>query len=372
MSQVATVTQAAVLEHPHQPLRLVDVQLDGPYPGEVMVEMGATGVCHSDISVYNATLPNPFPVVLGHEGAGTVVEVGAGVTKVRPGDRVVLAWLAQCGECFYCLRGQPSLCEIAGGAMTRGTLLDGTTRFHWPQGPIYHMAGLGTFSRRCVVPANAVVKVAERIDIAVAALIGCGVLTGFGAAVNTAKIQVGDTVAVLGCGGVGLNAIQGARISGAAQIIAVDMHLERLRLAEQLGATHVISAGDDVVARVRALTAKRGADVAFEVVGRQETIRDAIRMTRRGGQTILVGAAGDGVTVSLPAFTGLVLTEKVIRGSLYGSSHIRRDVDRIVRLYEAGQLKLDELVSARFAFEEVNEAIAYCASERGARAVVVF
>ena len=199
--------QAAVLERPHQPLRLVDVQLDGPYPGEVMVEMGASGVCHSDISVYNATLPNPFPVVLGHEGAGTVVAVGEGVSAVRPGDRVVLAWLAQCGECFYCLHGQPSLCEIAGGAMTRGTLLDGTTRFHWEQGPIYHMAGLGTFSRLCVVPANAVVKVSDRIDIAVAALIGCGVLTGFGAAVNTAQIRVGDSVAVLGCGGVGLNVV---------------------------------------------------------------------------------------------------------------------------------------------------------------------
>jgi alcohol dehydrogenase/S-(hydroxymethyl)glutathione dehydrogenase/alcohol dehydrogenase len=150
------------------------------------------------------------------------------------------------------------------------------------------------------------------------------------------------------------------------------MHTERLRLAEQLGATHLIAAGDEVVAQVRELTAKRGVDVAFEVVGRQETIRDAIRMTRRGGQTILVGAAGDGISVSVPAFTGLVLTEKVIRGSLYGSSHIRRDVDRIVRLYESGQLKLDELVSARFAFEEVNDAVTYCASERGARAVVVF
>jgi Zn-dependent alcohol dehydrogenase len=372
MSEVSTVTRAAVLERPHQRLQLVDVELDGPYPGEVMVEMGATGVCHSDISVFNATLPNPFPVVLGHEGAGTVIQVGENVTTVRPGDRVVLAWLAQCGACFYCLRGQPSLCAVAGGAMTRGTLLDGTTRFRWQGSPVYHMAGLGTFSRRCVVPSNAVVKVADRIDIAVAALIGCGVLTGFGAAVNTARIAVGDAVAVLGCGGVGLNVIQGARISGAAQIIAVDMHPERLRLAEQLGATHTITAGDDIVAKVRDLTARRGADVAFEVVGRQETIRDAIRLTRRGGQTILVGAAGDGVTVSVPAFTGLVLTEKMIRGSLYGSSHVRRDVDRIVRLYESGQIRLDELVSARFAFEEVNEAVAYCASERGARAVVVF
>src|SRR5258705_10108582 len=195
-SKFSTGPRAAVLERPHHRFALVEVGLDGLYPGEVMVEMGATGVCHSDISVFNATLPNPFPVVLGHEGAGTVVQVGENVTNVRPGDRVVLAWLAQCGACFYCLREQPSLCEVAGGAMTRGTLLDGTTRFRWQQSPVYHMAGLGTFSQRCVVPSNAVVKVADRIDIAVAALIGCGVLSGVGAAVNTARVAVGDAVAV--------------------------------------------------------------------------------------------------------------------------------------------------------------------------------
>ncbi len=366
------MTEAAVLQAPKRPLEIVDIDLEGPHSGEVLVEIGATGVCHSDISVYDETLPNPFPVVLGHEGAGTVVEVGDGVTNVRPGDRVVLAWLTQCGMCFYCTHGQPALCEVAGSAMARGTLLDGTTRFRWKGEPVYHMAGLGTFSRRCVVSARAAVKVPETLDIAAAALIGCGVLTGFGAAVNTADIEPGDTVAVIGCGGVGLNAVQGARISGASQIVAVDMHSERLKLAEEFGATHTIQAGDEVIGKVRGITAGRGADVTLEVAGRQETIRDAIRMTRRGGQTILVGAGGSSVTVNVPAFTGVVMTEKTIRGSLYGSANTLRDVDLVCRLYEAGQLKLDELVSTRFKFEEVNDAVAYCASESGARAVMLF
>jgi alcohol dehydrogenase/S-(hydroxymethyl)glutathione dehydrogenase/alcohol dehydrogenase len=365
-------TSTAVLERPRQPLQMVDLEIERPRAGEVVVEMGATGVCHSDISVQEERLPSPLPVVLGHEGAGTVVEVGDGVVDVRPGDRVVLSWLAQCRSCFHCLRGQPSLCEAAGRAMARGTLLDGTTRLRWDDRPVYQMAGLGTFAHRCVVPAAAAIRVPESLGMAQAALLGCGVLTGFGAAVNTARVQVGDTVAVIGCGGVGLNAVQGARISGARTIIAIDRHAERLRLAEQLGATAILEAGDDVVGRVRDLTEGRGVDVAVEVVGTQETVRNAVRMTRRGGQTVLVGAAGDDVTVSVPAFTGLVMTEKVIRGSLYGSSDVRRDVARLVGLYEAGLLLLDALVSATFPFEKVNEAVAYCASERGARAVVLF
>jgi Zn-dependent alcohol dehydrogenase len=223
-----------------------------------------------------------------------------------------------------------------------------------------------------VVPARSAIKIPESIPLASAALIGCGVLTGWGAAVNTAGIRVGDTVAVLGCGGVGLNAIQGARMAGASTIIAVDMHDERLALAQRLGATHALKPGDATAKQVRALSGGRGVDVTLEVVGRQETVRDAVKMTRRGGQVVLVGAAGDDVLVSVPAFSGVVMTEKIIRGSLYGSSDVRRDVPRLVRLYEAGLLKLDELVTEVFPFEKVNDAVDYCLSERGARAVMVF
>ncbi|MEV7379578.1 Zn-dependent alcohol dehydrogenase [Streptomyces lydicus] len=366
------MTHAAVLQSPHHPLLLTDVDLEPPSRGEVMVKIGATGVCHSDISVFNATLPNPVPVVLGHEGAGTVVQVGDGVTEVAPGDRVVLSWLAQCGTCFYCVHRQPQLCETAGVAFAKGALLDGTTRYRLNGQPVYQMAGLGTFSQRCVVPARAAVKIPDTIPFSSAALLGCGVLTGFGAAVNTAGIAVGDSVVVLGCGGVGLNAVQGARIAGARTIIAIDMHQERLELASRLGATEVLQPSDGVVRAVRALTGGRGADHVLEVVGRQETVRDAVKMTRRGGQVVLVGAAGDDVTLTVPAFTGVVMTGKTIRGSLYGSADIKRDVPRLVGLYESGQLKLDELVTETFEFSQVNDAVDYCASEKGARAVVVF
>jgi alcohol dehydrogenase/S-(hydroxymethyl)glutathione dehydrogenase/alcohol dehydrogenase len=365
------VTTAAVLEAPRKPLAVTDIDVEPPRAGEVMVEVGASGVCHSDISVWNETLAHPVPLVLGHEAAGTVAEVGAGVTSVAPGDRVVLSWLAQCGTCFYCTARQPQLCEVAGVAFARGTLLDGTTRYRRDGQPLYQMAGLGTFTERCVVPEGAAVKIPDTIPLASAALIGCGVLTGFGAAVNTAGIRVGDTVAVLGCGGVGLSAVQGARIAGAGLIIAIDLHEERLAMAARLGATHTLQPSDTVAKQVRALTGGRGADHVLEVVGRQQTVRDAIRMTRRGGQVVLVGAAGDDVTVTLPAFSGVVMTEKVIRGSLYGSSDVRRDVPRLVSLYQSGLLKLDEMVTETFAFAQVNDAVEYCAAEKGARAVVV-
>ena len=365
------MTTAAVLEAPRKPLTVTDIDVEPPRAGEVMVEVGASGVCHSDISVWNETLAHPVPLVLGHEAAGTVAEVGAGVTSVAPGDRVVLSWLAQCGTCFYCVARQPQLCEVAGVAFARGTLLDGTTRYRRDGQPLYQMAGLGTFTERCVVPEAAAVKIPDTIPLASAALIGCGVLTGFGAAVNTAGIRVGDTVAVLGCGGVGLSAVQGARIAGAGMIIAIDLHEERLAMAARLGATHTLQPSDTVAKEVRALTGGRGADHVLEVVGRQQTVRDAIRMTRRGGQVVLVGAAGDDVTVTLPAFSGVVMTEKVIRGSLYGSSDVRRDVPRLVSLYQSGLLKLDEMVTETFPFAQVNDAVEYCAAEKGARAVVV-
>jgi Zn-dependent alcohol dehydrogenase len=365
------VTIAAVLEAPRKPLTVTDIDVEPPRPGEVMVEVGASGVCHSDISVWNETLAHPVPLVLGHEAAGTVAEVGPGVTSVAPGDRVVLSWLAQCGTCFYCVHRQPQLCEVAGVAFARGTLLDGSTRYRRGGQPLYQMAGLGTFTERCVIPEAAAVKIPDTIPLASAALIGCGVLTGFGAAVNTAGIGVGDTVAVLGCGGVGLSAVQGARIAGAGLIIAIDLHEERLAMAARLGATHTLQPSDTVAKQVRALTGGRGADHVLEVAGRQQTVRDAIRMTRRGGQVVLVGAAGDDVTVTLPAFSGVVMTEKVIRGSLYGSSDVRRDVPRLVSLYQSGLLKLDEMVTETFAFAQVNDAVEYCAAEKGARAVVV-
>ncbi|KFX67214.1 Zn-dependent alcohol dehydrogenase [Paraburkholderia fungorum] len=365
-------TQAAVLSRPGEPIRMVDLDLEPPRAGEVLVAIGASGVCHSDLSVFTGRLPNPLPVVLGHEGAGTVVEVGEDVTELAAGDRVVLSWLTQCGRCFYCQHEQPSLCDSGTAAMARGTMPDGTTRYRWNGEPVYHMAGLGTFSRHCVVPARAAVKLPPEMDLAPASLIGCGVLTGFGAAVNTARVAVGESVAVIGCGGVGLNAIQGARISGARQIIAIDPSEERLAFAREFGATLRLQPGAELIRQIRKATEGRGVDAAIEVVGHQDTVRDAVRMTRRGGRAVLVGAGPDDVVVNVPSFTGIVMTEKTIRGSLYGSAHVHREVQRLIGLYEQKLLKLDELVTRTFEFPAVNDALDYCASGRGARAVLRF
>lgn len=365
-------TQAAILTRPGEPVRILEIDLEPPRAGEILVAIGASGVCHSDLSVFTGRLPNPLPVVLGHEGAGTVVEVGEGVTDLVRGDRVVLSWLTQCGKCFFCEHEQPSLCDSGTAAMARGTMPDGTTRYRMDGAPVYHMAGLGTFSQHCVVPARAAVKLPAAMDLAPASLIGCGVLTGFGAATNTAKVALGESIAVIGCGGVGLNAIQGARISGASQIIAIDPSEERLAFARSVGATLTLQPGPELIRQVRKATEGRGVDAAIEVVGRQETVNDAIRMTRRGGRAVLVGAGPEDVVVNVPAFTGIVMTEKTIRGSLYGSAHVHREVKRLISLYERKLLKLDELVTETFAFPAINEALDYCASGRGARAVVRF
>lgn len=368
----ASSVRAAVLSRPGSSLDILEIGLAAPGPYEVTVRLAAAGMCHSDVSVLDQTLPSRTPIVLGHEGAGTVVDAGSAVTDVAVGDRVMLSWLVQCGECFYCRRGLPSQCEPGSRGMGSSTMPDGTTRYSLDGEPVFHMLGLGVFAERCVVPAAAVIAIPDGLGFAQAALIGCGVLTGFGAAVNTADIAIGDSVAVLGCGGVGLNAVQGARISGARQIIAIDPQAERRDLARALGATDLLAGDEDTLALVRERTGGRGVDVAIEAAGRSETIALAVRLTRRGGQTVLVGAAAADVRLSIPAFSGLVMTEKVIRGSMYGSSHVRRDVERIIGLYQAGVIRLDELVSERFDFDEIGAAVDACIGARGARAVVEF
>ncbi|MDB5861607.1 MAG: h16 [Ramlibacter sp.] len=364
-------TKAALMVRPREPLQVELLDLEEPHADEVMVEIAATGVCHSDLSVHQAVLPSPLPVVLGHESAGTVVAIGPNVRDLAVGDRVVLSLLAQCGSCFYCSHNQPVLCESGQASMLRGTMADGTTRFSWKGQPVFHMTGLGTFAERVVVPAGCAVRIPADLPFEEAALLGCGVITGVGAAVNTAQVAVGEAVAVVGCGGVGLNAIQGARISGATTIIAIDPRPDRLALARQLGATHTLEPARNMVSQIRELTSGRGVDVALEVAGRQQTIDDAIRMTRRGGRVVIVSAPGKEVMVNIPAFGGLVMSEKTIRGSLYGSAHVKRDLARLVELYQSGQLHLKELVTARFPLDRINDAIAYCAAEQGARALVL-
>lgn len=363
---------AAVLAAPGETPRIGEVELAAPGPGEVRVAVAASGVCHSDVSVWDRTIAGRFPIVLGHEGAGVVAEVGADVTSVVPGDHVVLSWLAQCGVCHFCRHGQPAMCERAGFSFATNTLPDGSTRITWRDEPVYQMAGLGTFATHCVVPERSVVPVPADLPLDSAALLGCAVLTGWGAAANTATVEPGDSVVVIGCGGVGLNAVQGARHRGATTIVAVDPLAGRRELAEKFGATHVLAPDPGLVRTVRELTGGRGADVAIDVVGRAATIKQAMSMSRRGGEVVLVGAGGDDERFDVPAFSGIVMAGKTIRGSLYGSCEVRRDIPELVDRYRAGDLFLDELVTARFGLADIDEALTYCAEARGARAVITF
>lgn len=365
--------KAAVCQAIGQPMEVLDVDLSGPKAGEVRVQLGASGVCHSDLSVQNGTLLQPLPAVLGHEGAGIVTEVGEGVGNLAIGDHVVISWVPQCGHCYFCERGQGELCEVGSVALATGGLLDATSRFSMGGQPMFQMAATGTFSEETVVPAIGAVKIDSDVPLRDAALIGCGVLTGFGAAVNTASIRKGDTIAVVGCGGVGLNVIQGARHAGAERIIAIDMVEGKLKRAEQFGATDLVDASKgNAVGQVMELTEQRGADVAFEVIGLGETIDQAFNMARRGGQAIVVGVPKMDVMVTLPAALGVVISEKQLRGCWYGSSNVHQDVPKYADLFKKGQLKLDELVSAEISLDQVNDAFANMGSGDIARSVIVY
>jgi NDMA-dependent alcohol dehydrogenase len=368
------MARAAVMTGIDQPLEIRDdVEVEAPRAGEIKIRMGASGVCHSDLSMQNGTMMAAAPIVLGHEGAGVVEEVGEGVTNLAPGDHVVVSWVPQCGDCFFCNREQGYLCENANAALATGGLLDGTTRFTSQGAPLFQMAASGTFSEVSIIPAIGAVKIPNDLDMKIAALIGCGVLTGTGAALNTANIRKGDTVAVVGCGGVGLNVIQGARIAGAGEIIAVDMNETKLQMAKEFGATATVNASQsDAVSQVMEMTAQRGADVAFEVIGLQQTIDQTITMTRRGGQAILVGVPKMDAMVTLPAFFGVVLAEKTIKGCWYGSSNVQKDVPKLIDLYKKGDLKLDELISRTITLDQVNEAFDAMKTGEVARSVIEY
>ncbi|HUR22838.1 MAG TPA: zinc-binding dehydrogenase [Acidimicrobiales bacterium] len=366
--------RAAVMTAVGRPLEIRDdVEVEAPHAGEVRIRMAAAGVCHSDLSMSDGTLMAPLPIVLGHEGAGVVEEVGGGVTRLAPGDHVVISWVPQCGECFFCRRREGHLCERANAAIASGGLLDGTTRFNSRGAPLHQMSAAGTFADVTVVPECGVVKVDDDLDLGLAALLGCGVLTGVGAATRTARIAAGDTVAVLGCGGVGLNVVQGARIAGAGRILAVDTNPGKLAMAERFGATAGVDASSgDPVSAVMQLTGQRGADVVFEVIGLPRTIDQAVTMTRRGGQTVLVGIPRMDTMLNLPAFLGLVLAAKSVTGCWYGSSNVAEDVPLLVDLYRRGELELAGLVSHSVGLEGVNDALEALRAGEATRTLIRF
>jgi NDMA-dependent alcohol dehydrogenase len=366
------MTKAAVVVAYNEPVEIRDVELMGPKAGEIRIAVRASGVCHSDLSVQNGTVPLRLPVVPGHECAGEVLEVGAGVSRFEVGDHVVTQFHPQCGKCYFCTHDQGYMCELGRMAATGG-LLDGTPRFAADGEPVHQMAMLGTFAEQTVIPEISAIGVPAEVPVRIAALISCGVLTGVGAATNTASIREGDTVAVLGCGGVGLNVIQGAKIAGAGELVAIDRFDSKLALARQFGATQTVNASEnDPAVAVREHTEGRGADVTFEVIGLEPTIKQALDMTRNGGQTILVGVPRFDVTLSLPAAFTFLLANKTLRGSWYGSSNVDRDVPKLLDLYKRGELKLDELISREIKLEEVNDAFGAMESGEVARSVIIF
>ena len=364
--------RAAVLFEVGKGLQIHEVDVHPPRPGEVLVRMAAGGVCHSDLHAMTGHLVAALPAILGHEGAGVVADVGPGVTTVKAGDHVIPLWRLSCGVCEYCTDGRPALCNAGMQIRLTGRLLDGTTRFTLDGREIKHFAGASTFSEYTVLPEASVLKIPDDLSLDRAALLGCAVITGVGAAINCARVKPGSSVVVFGAGGVGLNAIQGAAIGGAEKIIAVDLLDRKLEFARQFGATHTVNGGKgDPVEQVRALTGGRGVDYAFEVIGLPQTMRQAYDCLGKRGMCVVVGVTPMAAEVAVPVMT-LVFEERVLTGSVYGSSRPRTDIPKLIDLYRAGKLKLDELLTRRYPFAEINEA--YAALERGevARSVVTF
>lgn len=354
--------KAAIVRQAGGKVEVVDIDVGEPGPGEVHVRIGATGVCHSDLSFQNGTLPGLLPAILGHEGAGVITKAGAGVKTVKPGDHVILNWVPSCGDCFFCLRDQHQLCAQPQGAAEPRLFFDGQ--------PIAGIAGMGTFAEEMVVSERAVVHIPDDVPMDIAALIGCGVMTGAGAALNTAKVEPGSTVVVIGCGGVGINAIQGAKVCGAATIVAVDKFPSKLELARRFGATHGVSP-EGLGELSQQLTGGYGFDYAFEVIGLSATIRQAWDATRRGGTTVVVGAGRLDDMVSISAFE-LFFSEKTLVGSVYGSANVRRDFPRLIALWRGGQLDLEGLVSKHIELGQVQEAFDAMQRGEGIRQVVTF
>ena len=357
----------AVLAHALNQLSVTDADLAPPRAGEVLVKMKATGVCHSDLSILNGTIPSPFPIVLGHEGAGIVAQIGAGVTQVSVGDHVVMSFVPQCGECYHCLRSEPYLCTVSAAD---GTLIDGTTRVSINGEPIYVMSFLGIMAEYAVVPAICAIPITKAIGFQVAALIGCGITTGVGAVLRTAEVKPGSTVAVFGCGGVGLAVIQGARIAAARQIIAVDNNPEKLTLARELGATDTVTGEEDAVAAIKALTNRIGVDYAFEAIGLPATIEASIKAARRGGMAVLIGVGRKTERFSVSTLI-LPLTAKTIRGCMYGSVHPNVDFALYLDMYSRGQLNLDRMITRTYSLDQAAQAFADLEAGINARGVIV-
>ena len=359
--------KAAVLREVDRPLEVEEVQVDNPGPREVLIRTRASGICHSDLHFVEGKYSIPMPAVLGHEAAGTVEAVGEQVTYVKPGDTVVTCLSVFCGHCEFCLRGQPVLCTRTGVVRHR----DEPPRLSQGDTPITQMAQLGAYAEQMLVHEHALVKVRDDVPFDRLALIGCGATTGLGAALNTAKIEPGCSVAVVGCGGVGLNCIQGAALGGALRIIAIDTVETKLTLARQFGATDVIDAsGGEVVRKVLDLT-DGGVDYSFEAIGLKETAEQCYEMLRPGGAATIIGMIPEGTKIEIDA-GNFLRRERRIQGSSMGSNRFRTDMPRYIEFYLQGRLKLDELVSQHLKLEQINEGFEDMKGGNVARSVITF
>ncbi|MFC3182867.1 Zn-dependent alcohol dehydrogenase [Cypionkella sinensis] len=364
--------KAAVLRTFDRDLQIEDVPLALPRDREVLVRIRATGVCASDLTTIRGKTGAELPLVPGHEAAGVVEMVGPGVSKVRPGDRVVLSWAPNCGQCFYCQGSHPTLCDTYGMAAGHGALWDGTRRLGPIDAPIAHYSCISSFAEQAVVPEAACILITEDVPFAVAALVGCAVTTGFGAVVNDAGLRPGESLAVIGIGGVGINALQAAEVAGAGVVLAIDIDPAKAALALAHGATHFLNAGDpDLPEKVRALTQGRGVDSAIECTGRPSAIAQAYHLTRPAGHVVIVGIAPKEADLALPAI-GFPGSKKRLIGSIYGGGIPERDIHRILDLYRKGRLKLDAQIGARIALSEVNEALRWLEQGVLARTMIEF
>ncbi|MCH9046015.1 MAG: Zn-dependent alcohol dehydrogenase [SAR324 cluster bacterium] len=353
--------KAAVLYEVNQPLVIEEIELDPPKSGEMLIKLVATGVCHSDVHYYTGDVPREFPIILGHEGAGIVEQVGEGVTSVQPGDHVVLTFLPSCGRCRWCHTGHPNMCDL-GAKLRTGKYLDDTYRHHRASDgkDINSFLFVSTYAEYTISPEASVLKVPDYLPLERLCLLGCGFTTGFGAATNAAHIKPGETVTIVGCGGLGLAAVQGAALSGAGKIIAVDVHEAKLSMAKQFGATHTIvnrHNWKEVVEEIHEITWGVGTDYSFEFVGSDqtdETVKICYEGLRKGGTLFMVGV-GRVSKKTLPIGpTNFSLWRKKLQGVLFGDAQFRVDIPRYIDLYQQGQIKLDEMVTQEFRLEEIN------------------
>ena len=362
--------RASVLFAQRTPLKVEDVELEAPRAGEVRVRMAASGVCHSCLHAADGSWTGvPVPIVLGDEGAGVVEAVGPGVQTLRVGDHVILSWAPTCGRCHYCVIGRPNLCDQRRPG--QGVLPEGTSRMSLGGRPVYQYGHVATYASVTVVAESSAIAIDKNMPLDRAALIGCSVMTGVGAVINTAAVPPGASMAVFGVGGVGLNAVQGGAMVAAQPIIAVDVVAGKLESARQLGATHAIDASkEDPVAEIRRIT-RRGADFTFVAVGDARAVAQAADALAPGGTCVVIGVPATGATVPLDV-RPLVTGERVIRGSSYGSARTREDLPRLVELYRGGRLKIDELITRRYGLDEANEAFRALAAGELARGLIVF